>query len=78
MKKSTLLALVTVALGVVALGGVIYAADLAGDQILDKMIDHQDEIMGGSPSDRPTRAYRTWLSCITRSRRTSPGRSSSP
>jgi len=48
MKKSTLLALVTVALGVVALGGVIYAADLAGDQILDKMIDHQDEIMGGS------------------------------
>lgn len=48
MKKSTLLTLVTVALGVVVLGGVVYAADLTGDQILDKMIDHQDETMGGS------------------------------
>jgi len=48
MKKSMLLALVTVALGVVVLGGVVYAADLTGDQILDKMIDHQDETMSGS------------------------------
>jgi outer membrane lipoprotein-sorting protein len=48
MKKSTLLTLVTVALGVVVLGGVVYAADLTGDQILDKMIDHQDETMSGS------------------------------
>jgi len=48
MKKSTLLALVTVALGVVVLGGVVYAADLTGDQILDKMIDHQDATMSGN------------------------------
>jgi outer membrane lipoprotein-sorting protein len=48
MKKSTLLALVAVALGVVVLGGVVYAADLTGNQILDKMVNHQDEIMSGS------------------------------
>ena len=48
MKKSKLLALVTVALGVAVLGGVVYAADLTGNQILDKMIDHQDETMSGS------------------------------